>query len=409
MAATIVLPKSAARPTQGREVSLDYLRATVTLLVIVSHSAAAYAMFSVYDNGHNFVPVVDASRSLVFDFIFYLVDNFPMCLLFLVSGLFVLPGIRSHGTAVFLRNRLLRLGVPFAATVTFIMPLAYYAGWRADGHAAGYLNFWRWDILAGGWPCGPLWMIWELLFFDFLAAAVIFVLPRAKAKLNRPWEPSPILGFSLMFLAAALAFIPLAIRFGVNSRTPLLLASTGWRRFPMRPFYFQASRALLYLFWFAVGVLLGRKGLASSPLAPEGPLAKRWPWWLAWAGFCYSLFFFLFMGGPNFTRWLNLPETAGTVVFGLFCVLSSTACCFGVLALFRGAIRNPSPWMDSLARCAYVIYLVHYAFVVWIQYYLLAVPLPVMAKFAITLTGATGLSWLSARLVLRVPGLKRVV
>jgi peptidoglycan/LPS O-acetylase OafA/YrhL len=56
---------------------------------------------------------------------------------------------------------------------------------------------------------------------------------------------------------------------------------------------------------------------------------------------------------------------------------------------------------------AYGIYLVHYIFVLWLQYLLLPVELSAVAKFAVTFTGSLGLSWMVTALALRVPLFKR--
>jgi|HubBroStandDraft_4_1064222.scaffolds.fasta_scaffold101342_1 glucan biosynthesis protein C len=408
MAGTVAVAGPPARTVHGRELGLDYLRGSVTFLVIVAHSALAYATLSVEDTRHTFIPVVDSSQTSILNFVFYFIDNFPMCLLFLVSGLFVLPGLRSHGVFGYVRQRLIRLGIPFAVSVVFIVPIAYYFGWLASGHPAGYFSFWKLDI-ASGWSCGPQWTIWELLLFDFLAAAFFLVIPPKREADERPWKPSPVLCFIGMFLGAALLFIPLAIRFDITAQEPLALALTGWRRLVTKPFYFQAARVLMYLFWFAAGVFLGGKGLESGPLGKDAPLVRRWPFWTAWAVFCYCLFFGLFMGRFNLASQLNLGEKAGTVLFGLVCVLSSTACVFGSLAFFRGAVHTRRPWMDSFTRSAYIIYLIHYGFVTWIQYRLLTVALPPLAKFAIAVIGTTAVTWAIARVLLRIPGLKHIV
>src|SRR4029453_15026363 len=51
----------------------------------------------------------------------------------------------------------------------------------------------------------------------------------------------------------------------------------------------------------------------------------------------------------------------------------------------------------------YGIYLVHYVFVLWLQYMLLGVALFAVAKAAIVLTGALFLSWATTAVVCRIP------
>ena len=59
--------------------------------------------------------------------------------------------------------------------------------------------------------------------------------------------------------------------------------------------------------------------------------------------------------------------------------------------------------MDSLSGNAYAIYLVHYLFITWLQYILLAVALFAIAKAAIVFAGTLILSWATTIAVCRVP------
>jgi surface polysaccharide O-acyltransferase-like enzyme len=58
---------------------------------------------------------------------------------------------------------------------------------------------------------------------------------------------------------------------------------------------------------------------------------------------------------------------------------------------------------ESLADNAYGIYLVHYVFVIWLQYMLLGVALFAVVKAAIVLAGALFLSWATTAAVCRIP------
>jgi peptidoglycan/LPS O-acetylase OafA/YrhL len=61
------------------------------------------------------------------------------------------------------------------------------------------------------------------------------------------------------------------------------------------------------------------------------------------------------------------------------------------------------PVFESLADNSYGIYLVHYVFVIWLQYMLLHAPLFAVAKAAIVLTGSLTLSWAITAAICRVP------
>lgn len=48
-----------------------------------------------------------------------------MSLMFLISGIFIFNGL-GKGVKIFIRDRFLRLFVPFLIGVSVLMPLAYY-------------------------------------------------------------------------------------------------------------------------------------------------------------------------------------------------------------------------------------------------------------------------------------------
>src|ERR1700758_3194500 len=112
--------------------ALDNLRAFVILLVLSFHSVLAYLRFLpaqpyAFDKPPYLwraIPIIDSHRWFGFDLYCAWQDVFLMSLFFFLSGLFVLPSLRRKGALRFLYGRVLRLGVPFALVVAFLMPVA---------------------------------------------------------------------------------------------------------------------------------------------------------------------------------------------------------------------------------------------------------------------------------------------
>ena len=388
-----------ARAQSARDVSLDYLRATLTLMVVAHHSSLAYTTFARADPAHylaSTAPIVDQGRWLFLDYAENFNDVFFMSLMFFISGLFVLPSLRHSGWPVFVRHRVIRLGLPFAVGVTTLMPLAYYASWRAAGHQTGLVDFWRQNITSDGWPPGPLWFVWMLLLFDIVVAALFAALPRrlsGKSPEGSLFRKRPLLFAGVLVLVCAVAYLPMLARFGFSAWAPLLT----------KPFHFQVSRIFLYLVWFLAGTWVGASDLERGLLARGGSLARHWRWWVAGCFVAYNLLVFVprsqsLVGG--------LSAFDRGAVEAVLWVVSCVASCLGFLALFRGVVRSRRRWMDSLSRSAYAIYLVHYVFVVWIQFVLLGLPIHASLKFVATFVLAVLLSWATAQGLLRIPGVR---
>jgi hypothetical protein len=91
------------------------------------------------------------------------------------------------------------------------------------------------------------------------------------------------------------------------------------------------------------------------------------------------------------------------IIADLGFVLSCASSSFFLVAIFLHFARNRSRVLDSLSRNAYGMYLVHYVFVVWLQYALLNAPLFALAKAAIVFGVTLGLSWATSAALRRLP------
>jgi hypothetical protein len=107
-----------------------------------------------------------------------------MSLMFFISGLFVYPALRKHGTFRFIRDRLRRLGIPFAFALVILMPIAYYASWQLSSNNNGFLDFYK-RLAAKGFDAGPPWFIWVLLLLDTALALVAWHLRHWMPKAGR--------------------------------------------------------------------------------------------------------------------------------------------------------------------------------------------------------------------------------
>lgn len=172
------LASNASKAAGGAyNVSIGCLRAFITLLVLAHHAALAYHPFAPEPgaalNGParwwQAFPVVDSQRTTLSALFTGFNDIFFMALMFFLSGLFVWTSLQRKGVAHFLRERILRLALPFIMAAAVVAPIAYYPTYLQTG-GRGVAGFWQQWRSLGNWPAGPAWFIWLLLAFDIFAA-----------------------------------------------------------------------------------------------------------------------------------------------------------------------------------------------------------------------------------------------
>ncbi len=386
-------------------VAIGYLRAVITVLVVAHHALLAYNPFAPPPPANltaqprfwGAFPVVDAHRWGAGALFTSFNDMFFMALMFFLSGLFVWTSLQRKGAGTFLRDRARRLGLPFVFAALVIAPLAYYPAYLQTG-GSGFAGFWRQWLALGNWPAGPAWFLWVLLAFDAVAAGLFLLAPRWGERIGRLTAGArerPARFFLLLAAVSAAAYLPMEFFFN-----PFAWATFG-------PFFVQTSRVLHYLVYFLAGVGVGAYGLERGLLAPDGKLARRWLRWSTAAFVVYGAALAVIIAALSAAAHPPVPrslEIAGDLGFVLSCAASG----FAFLALF-GRFARRTRLLDSLRGNAFGIYIVHYAFVSWLQYALLPAGLPGFVKAAAVTLGALALSWGTTAAVRRIPAVARVI
>jgi hypothetical protein len=378
------------RPGVSRNcLALANLRGAVILVLVAFHSASAY-LGSLPQAPYPFdkapylwsaFPIIDKSRWFGLDLFCAWQDVYLMCLMFFLSALFVWPSLARKGAARFVGDRVVRLGVPYLFGALIVMPIALYPAYKvtaADPGVPAYLDH---LVALPFWPNGPMWFLWLLLALSVATAVLCRFAPGVIAWLARRSSGADVRpGRYAVGVAAACiaAYLPLALAF-----SPLAWADRG-------PLSIQLSRILIYGVAFFAGLGVGAAGLEAGLLAPNGSLVRRWPLWLAGAAATYILWIafaaFAMRPGVEAPLWLQAPMDVSYA-------MASAAGLFGAMALCLrfGAVR--SPILASLSENAFGIYVVHFGFVVWLQYALLGFAAPAIVKVSLVFAGSLLLSW----------------
>jgi len=377
--------------------ALSNLRAVVIVIVLAFHASLAYVQsapapqhFDQPPFTWEAFPIVDAHRWLGFDIFCAWQDVSLMALMFFLSGLFVGPSLVRKGAGTYTIDRLKRIGVPFVFALIVLSPLALYPAYAVrtpDPSLAGYVTA---LFSLPYWPAGPQWFLWQLMAVNGIAALLYALSPNVPRDFRRlgAWAGEhSVLYYILLSAICVAGYAPLAVAY-----SPFTWGEFG-------PFSLQFCRPLLYIAVFFAGFSLGSLGLDRGLLATDGPLARNWRAWtvLAVVTFCI----WAGLTGLTFPNWEGAPFAArlgASLAYAPACIAGGIF----MLAVFLRFSRAHSRVLDSLSTNAYGIYLVHYVFIVWLQYALLPADLPSVVKVAIVFAGTFALSWPASIVVTKI-------
>jgi peptidoglycan/LPS O-acetylase OafA/YrhL len=387
-----------------RNLAVGYLRAFVTLLVLAHHAVLAYVSIAPPPQAFDrepflwgAFPVVDPHRWAGWTLLVSFNDIFFMALMFFISGLFVTDSLGRKGAGGFLRDRLMRLGIPFVFAAAVVAPLAYYPAYLLSGAKPDPGAYLQTLLSMPHWNSGPAWFLGVLMALAVVVAAIQQLAPRALGGLGRlaagsDRRPGPF----FLALSAASAVVYVGAGFVFDAMEWLHLG----------PFAIQAVRIGHYPLYFFAGVAVGAFGLDRGLLAAGGELARRWKLWTVAAVAAFVVLnavviaAYAAKGQPH-----ALWTTGGGICFAIACA----GACFMLVAIFRRVVKGRSRVWDSLSANAYGMYVVHYAIASWVQLALLPADLPGAAKGLIVVATVIALSWASTACLRRIPGVARIL
>jgi len=252
-------------PTE-RVIFFDNIRYLMVLLVVVLHSACGYSHYTTWwsVNDENFI---------FFDYLLEILGVFLMPTLFFVAGYFALPSLQQKGKWLFIASKLRRLGIPWVLGVILLSPILNYINLYSRDYPANLLSLGSIFVnnLKGAlsfqtglitsqlqFSHDHFWFISLLLFF-FIVFAILhdgknrwFPGVVSSAKPKGPAVKSILVVFFLVgVLTALITFFIYGIFHGTPNRDPWIIIGSLIQ--------FQASRIVLYISCFSVGVYVFSK------------------------------------------------------------------------------------------------------------------------------------------------------
>lgn len=380
---------SASVQSRNRLLFVDNIRIVLICLVIITHLAITYGAFGswFYQEVTGFSP-----QAALLSIVTALCQSFMMGFFFLISAYFIPPSLRRKGAGRFVRDRLVRLGVPLLAWVLLIGPLLrYFVAVRTAGHAGSLVDWYALGMTDPGiFGLGPLWFVFTLLVFT-----LVYVLWNVRFPGGESPRPMPFPSFHA--IAGAGILVGLAT-FLVRILIPI---GYSWEFFDIQvPFFPQ------YIAFFLFGLAASRYGLftrvpdragrACALLA--GPLALCLPLLILASGAISGTLDPL-LGGLH---WQSLAYSLWEQVFAV-CMVT------GMIWLFSARFDHAGVLASAAAAATYTVYIIHPVVIIPLTLAMQGVLLAPLAKFLLAAVIAIPLCFLAGILVRSLPGADRVL
>jgi len=383
-AAADIQPKPAARLY-----FIDNIRVYLTILVLAHHMMITYAGTGMwyYNEGQQ-----DGVTRMLGAWFCSTNQAYFMGFFLLISAYFVPGSYDRKGARHFLKDRMVRLGIPLILFSWVINPVFVYAFFYKD------IRMPFWQYFPGKYfhhspviGAGPLWFVEALLIFSF--GYILWRLvsrPRPAGPAAQP--PFPGNGIIALF----------ALLLGIAGFIVRLWHPVGWDFVPLNlqlPFFAQ------YVALFVVGLIAYRRNWLLA--LPD----RTGRFWLEIAVLLILLWLPLIVAGgalvdhTPFIGGLHWQALA-TALWESFLCLSM---CIGLVYIFRRFFNSQGRLMKFLVPNAYAVYIIHAPVITLLAFSVRDVALHPLLKWAVLSMIAIPACFVLSALIRKLPYTDRVL
>jgi glucan biosynthesis protein C len=376
--------------TTARLLFVDNIRGFLTILVLLHHLMITYAGTGswYYTEGRQDV-VVDAIGGL-----FCSVNQaYFMGLFLLISAYFVPGSFDRKGAGRFLKDRLIRLGIPLAVFSWVINPLFVYWFFFQD------IRMPFWDFFPGEYfknnpliGAGPLWFVEILLIFSLVYALWRFLSPARPVNpaLETQFPGNGSIALFALLLGAAGFLVRLVFVIDVYNFKPLNLQF---------PFFAQ------YIALFVVGLIAYRRNWLLNLPDTTGRL---------WLGFAALLIFLwppmmVVNGAINDDLSWKGGWNWQALTYALWESFLCLSMCIGLVYAFRRYLSRQGQVAGFLVPNAYTAYIIHAPVITILAFAVRDVALYPLHKFGLVALVAVPLCFGLSGLIRKLPHTEQVL
>ena len=362
---------------------IDNLRVSLVILVLLHHVSIVYsAIIPFY---YVEPPTNDPTAFLVF-LIFALVNQaWFMGALFLLSGYFTSGSFDRKGPRLYLKDRLLRLGIPLIVFFFVLNPIS----------VPGTIISFTWQEYLRFLGMGPMWFVAMLLIFNLGYTGLRMLKKNDTSHTMNKSAKITYLRIGVFIMALATA------SYAVRTVVPIGKDIFG---FPTLSYLPQ------YLSFFVLGIIASRNnwfktipnstGIAGFITAAiSGVILLP----LAFSGKLFSLAL-----TPALTNLFGKGHWQ-SAVYALWDSIFAVGICLSAITFFRRFLNEKGNFSKFLSKHSYTVYIIHIPIIVYIALVLKGFNPGPLPKFVIVTTISVPTCFAIAYIIRKIPFVSRIL
>jgi len=387
-------PAASAEAVQAKATTrllfVDNIRVFLTILVILHHTMIIYAGSGsfLYTEGRQ-----DTITSVIGNWYCAVDQAYFMSLFLLISAYFIPGSYDRKGSGRFVKDRLIRLGIPLIIYSWIISPLTWVViNGVTQGQTKPWLNYLPGvsDAVIGA---GPLWFVEVLLIFT-----LVYALWRRFFQPNPPASPVD----AASRFPGNVSIVVFALLTGAGAFLVRLVFPVDWNFSLLN---LQLPFFVLYIALFIVGLVAYRRNWLLGLPDAQGKL---------WLGVSIALILLfvpmaLIGGGLESVRPFKGGLYWQAMAYALWEAFLCMGMCIGLIYLFRRYLNRQGRLAKFLSPNAYIAYIIHAQMITATALLLRNVDLYPLLKFGLVALIGVSLSFALGHLIRKLPYTDRVL
>jgi len=323
------------KESKDRLIFIDNIRFFLIILVILIHVSIIYGGEGIYPAKEG---ASDEISPIILTLFNTICQSFFMGMFFFLSGYFVPQSFDRKGAKKFLRDRLIRLGIPLLVyTTVFKVIIDYLILNFFKNTPITFTNVILYNIKNPGWFVGPLWFVEALLIFCF-----VYVLYRAFINKKVSWfkdkfPSNKAIAASIVVLAVLTFFVRIYFPVGVEVHI------------------FQLAHFVNYIFCFWLGILAYRGNWLENLSKKQ---ARAWKI-IAVIILVALPFIFVFGGTTENTEKFTGGATWQSLVYSFWETVACYSIVISLIHIFKKRFNSHGKLSAWMAPNFYGVYIIH--------------------------------------------------